>query len=112
MYTTGYVTISSIVYDRTTQTIICTSTGGPATDVSWSKDNMKIGTVSNARDQYEHSQVIVSTANATYENRLTIINKSSKAAGTYACEIENHRGSINESLYIQGTQICTLLALS
>ena len=112
MYTTGYVTISSIVYDRTTQTIICTSTGGPATDVSWSKDNMKIGTVSNARDQYERSQVIVSTANATSENRLTIINKSSKAAGTYTCEIENHRGSINESLYIQGTQICTLLALS
>ena len=95
MYTTGYVTISSIVYDRTTQIIICTSTGGPATDVSWSKDNIiKIDTVSNARDQYEHSQVIVSTANATYENRLTIIDKSSKAAGTYTCEIENQQFSL------------------
>ena len=101
MYTTGYVAIASIMYDKTTQTIVCTSTGGPATDVSWSKDNVKISTA-NARDQYEFSQVITSTTNAIYENRLIVIDKSSKTAGTYTCEVENHRGSRNESLYIQG----------
>ena len=51
---------------------------------------------------YEHSQIIVNTTSATYENRLRIVNKSSEVAGTYTCEITNPRGSTNKSLYIQG----------
>ena len=79
----------------------CTSTGGPATDVTWFKDNEKIITVSNG-GIFEHSQIITNTSSATYENRLRIVNKSSKAAGTYTCQVTNPRGSTNESLYIQG----------
>jgi hypothetical protein len=52
---------------------------------------------------YEHSQIITNTTSATYENRLRIIEKSSEAAGTYTCEVTNPRGSMNRSLYIQGT---------
>jgi hypothetical protein len=54
-------------------------------------------------DLYEHSQIITNTTSATYENRLRIVDKSSKAAGTYTCEVTNPSGSINESLYIQGS---------
>ena len=97
---TGNVTNVSVQYDRTSQTITCTSTGGPATDVTWSKDNVNIGL--SMRDLYEHSQIIINTTSATYENRLRILDKSSEAAGTYTCEVTNPRGSINESLYIQG----------
>ena len=90
-------------YDRTSQTITCTTSGGPATDVIWFKDNniIKIS-MTSIEDLYECSQIIINTINATYENRLRIVDKSSKVTGTYTCEVTNPRGSRNESLYIQG----------
>ena len=90
----------SVQYDRTSQTITCTSTGGPATDVTWSKDNITIRLTMGGL--YEHSQIIINTTSATYENRLRIVDKSSEAAGNYTCSITNPRGSMNENLYIQG----------
>ena len=92
----------SVQYDRASQTIICTSTGGPATHVTWYKDDAPINMVSNEGGIYEHSQIITDTVSATYENRLRIVDKSSKAAGTYTCEVRNPTGSRNESLCIQG----------
>ena len=97
---TGHVTNISVQYDRTSQTITCTSTGGPATDVTWSKDNVNIRLT--MEDLYEHSQIIINTTSATYENRLRIVDKSSEAAGNYTCEVTNPRGSVNGNLYIQG----------
>ena len=85
-------------YDRASQTITCTTSGGPATDVTWFKDNEKITMTSSE----VCSQVITNTSSATYENRLRIVDKSSKVAGTYTCKVTNPRGSTNESLYIQG----------
>ena len=96
----GTVTNVSVQYDSTSQIITCTSTGGPATDVTWSKDNVNIRLTMGGL--YEHSQIIINTTNATYENRLTIVDKSLEAAGTYTCSVTNPRGSMNESLYIQG----------
>ena len=97
---TGNVTNVSVQYDRTSQTITCTSTGGPATDVTWSKDNVNIRLTMGGL--YEHSQIIINTTSATYENRLRIVDKSSEAAGNYTCQVINSRGSVNSSLYIQG----------
>ena len=88
-------------YDRANQTITCTTSGGPATDVTWFKDNERISIVSD-EGLYEYSQIIINTINATYENRLRIVDKSSKAAGTYTCKVTNPRGSTNETLCIQG----------
>jgi hypothetical protein len=99
----GHATNVSVQYDRTSQTITCTSTGGPATDVTWSKDNANISwsTVSN-EGLYEYSQIIINATSATYENRLRIVDKSSEAAGNYTCKVTNSRGSMNGNLYIQG----------
>ena len=91
----------SIKYNRTTQTIICTSTGGPATGVIWYKDDAQI-MISNEGGIYNYSQIITNMIDATYENKLRIADKSSKANGTYKCEVTNPRGSMNESLYVQG----------
>ena len=91
-----------VQYNRTSQTIICTSTGGPATHVSWYKDDAQINMASNEGGIYEHSQIITDTVSATYKNRLRIVDKSSETAGTYTCEVRNPRGSRNESLCIQG----------
>ena len=77
------MTIVSVQYDRTSQTITCTSTDGPATDVTWSKDNVNIRLTMGESDLYEHSQIILNTTSATYENRLRIVDKSSEAAGNY-----------------------------
>ena len=97
---TGHVTNISVQYDRTSQTITCTSTGGPATDVIWLKNNINITLTMGGL--YEHSQIIINKTTAIYENRLRIVDKSSEAAGTYTCSIINSRGGMNESLYIQG----------
>jgi hypothetical protein len=53
---------------------------------------------------YEYSQIIINTTSATSENRLRIVDKSSKAAGTYTCKVSNPRGSMNGSVYIQGKE--------
>ena len=35
----GHIINMSVKYDKITQMITCTSTGGPASEVSWFKDN-------------------------------------------------------------------------
>ena len=99
---TGCITKIAVKYDKRSQTITCTSSGGPVMDVTWSKDS--ILNISTASDDgsYEHSQIITNTVSATYENRLRIVDKSSEAAGTYTCEVRNSRGSMNVTLNIQG----------
>ena len=57
MNSIGNVTNVSVQYDKTSQTITCTSTGGPATDVTWSKDNVNIRLTMGGL--YEHSQIII-----------------------------------------------------
>ena len=78
---------------------MCRSSGGPATDVNWLKDCVM---VSSDGQLYEQSQIVINTTSATYENRLTLINKSSRAAGVYTCQVTNLRGSWNESLSVEG----------
>jgi hypothetical protein len=103
IFDTGNITNIFIKYDRMHQTITCTSTGGPATDVAWYKDNAQIVIPNEGgTDTYKYSQIIINTTSGTYENRLRIVDKSSKAAGTYTCKVTNPRGSVNGSLYIQG----------
>ena len=73
--------------------------GGPATDVRWTKNNF---TVVADGELYEHSQVVINTTSGTYENRLRIVNKSSKVAGTYTCQVGNVRGSVSKSFHLEG----------
>ena len=78
---------------------MCRSSGGPATDVNWLKDGVM---VSSDGQLYEQSQIVINITSATYENRLTLIDKSSRAAGVYTCQVTNLRGSWNESLSVEG----------
>ena len=98
----------SVQYDRASQTITCTSTGGPAAHVAWYKDDAQINMVSNEGGIYEHSQIITDTVSSTYENRLRIVDKSSEAAGNYTCEVRNPRGGMHGSVYIQGNHKTTV----
>ena len=98
----GNINITSLEYNGTSQMIVCRSSGGPATDVRWLKDGV---IVSSDGELYDHSQIVINTTSATYENRLTLIEKSSRAAGVYTCQVSNLRGSWNESLAIEGIYI-------
>ena len=69
----------SVQYDRTSQIITCTPTGGPATDVTWSKDNVNIRLTMG--DFYEYSQIIINATSATYENRLKLLISHQKQLG-------------------------------
>ena len=88
-----------MTYESSTQTLICTSTGGPATSVTWRRDNTPLvvdGTT------YEHSQIITDTDTATYQNRLRIVDKSATLSGTYTCSVGNSRGSTSVPVEIAG----------
>ena len=71
------------------------------TDVTWSKDNSTIPLFNNV-PYYSHSQIVIDKVSATYENRLTIIDKSSVAAGTYRCTLSNSGGRMSVKLYVEG----------
>ena len=91
--------IISLNYDSTTNTLVCTSTGGPVTTVMWFKDSDS--TINN--DQYyEQSMAIINTVTATYESRLRILNKSSESTGNYTCMVSNSRGSSTQSKDLEG----------
>ncbi len=81
----GSLTISDICYDTTSQTIICTSTGGPATSVTWTRDNTPLNVDGTT---YQHSQIVTDTVTSTYENRLT-----GGDTGIYVCIVSNARGN-------------------
>ena len=99
VFLVGTMMITSLDYDSGTHTLVCTSTGGPATTVVWSKDN---SSRINDDQYYEHSVVIVNRTSATYESRLRILNKSSRATGNYTCTVSNSGGSSEGSIYLQG----------
>lgn len=77
-------------YDTLSQTFTCTSTGGPATTVSWTKD----GSPLNADGiVFSTSQLLTDVDSATYENRLSILSKMEDLSGTYSCTVRNDRSS-------------------
>jgi hypothetical protein len=85
------------VYDSSSQTLICTSTGGPATSVTWSRDNTPLvvdGTT------YQQSQVITNVRTSTYQNRLRIVSKLASLSGTYTCSVGNSKRTIVASVEI------------
>ena len=93
--------ISSLRYDRLSQTMICTSTGGPATTVTWSRDGDPIR-ADQLATSYQEVQLVTSTKTATYENHLRLVSKSSSLSGNYTCSVGNSEGESNASIEISG----------
>ena len=82
------------------RSLICISTGGPATTVVWRRDGQLLTIDENT---YQQSQRIVSTQNATYETTLYIPNDSIEDYNaTYKCLVFNSRGSDSSSITLEG----------
>ena len=76
-------------------TLTCTSTGGPATTVTWTRDSE---TVSGGMT------VLDDPVNATYTHTLTV---AGRLGGQYQCTVSNNKPSEDSSsLTVQGKREC------
>ena len=90
---TGQVTIpGEIIFQLNTDpitdppvfTLTCTSTGGPATTVSWRRD----GTMLSDDSNHDIMSQVTDAVTATYTNTLTV---TGRLAGQYECNVSNSR---------------------
>ena len=81
---------ASLRYDNQSRTLTCTSTGGPATTVTWRKN----GAVVTLNTTYQQTMRVVDPVTGTYQTVLTIGPSvgQSDIGGTYYCTVENARG--------------------
>ena len=80
-------------------TLTCTSTGGPATTVTWTRD----GATVSYDDDHVLTQTVVGRAAITYSNVLTV---TGREPGSYQCTVVNVRGSgSSQSLMVQGEHV-------
>ena len=63
----GSPTATMLTYNDTTRSLTCTSTGGPATTVTWRKN----GTVITINATYQQTQVVTNSSTGTYETVLS-----------------------------------------
>ena len=81
-----YFTLDSEVNEDPPEfTLTCQSKGGPATEVVWMRNGVRVEEDSN----HTTSQIIVDTSgNTVYNNTLRV---RGRVTVTYACRVENNR---------------------
>ena len=85
----GAPTVTTLIYDETTRSFACTSTGVPATTVTWRKN----GAVITINATYQQTQVVTNSSTGTYETVLTIAQSVTDVSGRYSCTVRNSRGT-------------------
>ena len=98
LFVTGSPSITSLLFDRNSTTLTCTSTGGPPTTVSWRKNGVAVDL-----SIYEQSQRLVDAESATYQSVL-FNDIVTNFVGTFTCEISNVRVTVpvQETLELNG----------
>ena len=73
-------------------TLTCNSTGGPATNVTWTVDGSPVS------DDGDHSfsQVVVNRERGKYSNTLTV---TGMKPGNYQCTVSNARGNDTSPIF-------------
>ena len=96
----GSPSITSFTINIDTNSLVCISSGGPATKVIWMKNNQQLIVDGTA---YQQTQTIVDSVNAIIENVLISVNRTN-LVGTFSftCIVENARGKANKSLSTNG----------
>ena len=81
-------------------TLICNSTGGPASNVTWMRNQTYL---ESDGTMYQQSQTIINTQSAEYSTMLTLpATNIEDFDATYQCIVKNSRGSGNASLKLEG----------
>ena len=86
------------MYNETTNTLTCVSTGSPATTVSWEKDGVPLSIDGST---YQLTQTVTDRTTSTYSNVLTV-SETVPIAGSYICSISNEIGSTSSSVIVEG----------
>ena len=94
----GSPNVTSLTFDGQSRTLTCTSTGGPATNVTWRRD----GVVITLNATHQQSKRLVDSVNGTYQTVLTIDPSVDQIVGTYSCTVENVRGESLETVVVPG----------
>ena len=96
----GSPIVTSLSYNDQSRTLTCTSTGGPATNVTWRRD----GVVITLNATHQQTKRVVDPVNGTYQTVLTIDPSvgQSDIVGTYNCTVANDRGESSETVVVPG----------
>ena len=76
------------MFHNESRTLTCTSTGGPATHVTWKK----AGRVITLNTAYSQAQRITNLINGTYQTVLSTAPAVTDINDAYSCMVENTRG--------------------
>ena len=96
----GAVVAGLLVYDSTTTSLICQSTGGPATSVRWIREEVELVT---SGEEFEAVQIIMDTALSLFLNILSLRHANERDnLGAYSCVVENSRGSSTADVQVVG----------
>ena len=84
--------MSELISTTPTFTLTCTSTGGPATTVTWTSNNSAV-----TEDSAHHitSQVLTNATTATYIHTLTV---TGRLVGEYECNVSNNKPSSSSGM--------------
>ena len=94
----GSPSITSVLFDRNSTTLTCTSTGGPPTVVTWRKNGAVVNTSNSV---YEQSQRLVDAEDSNYESIL-FNSDVADFVGSFTCEISNVRGTAQLTVELNG----------
>jgi hypothetical protein len=86
-------------------TLNCTSSGSPATTVSWRKD----GVLLTEGNTYHMTQLLHSGTSSTYFNLLEVNAGPYAVVGNYSCEVSNRLGSVTRNAVFGGNCSSTYL---
>ena len=103
----GSPDVTGLTFDNQSRTLTCTSTGGPATTVTWRRD----GDLITLNATHQQTKRLVHTVNGTYQTVLTINSSvdQSDIVGTYNCTVRNDRGESSETVVVPG-ETCSIVA--
>ena len=96
----GSPNVTSLTYNDQSRTLTCTSTGGPATNVTWRRD----GVVITPNATHQQTKSVVDPVDGTYQTVLSINSSVSQSniVGTYTCTVANARGESSETVVVPG----------
>ena len=97
---TGSPSVTSLTFNGQSNTLTCTSNGGPATTVTWKRD----GAVITLNATHQQTKTVVDLVTGTYQTVLTIDPSVGQSAivGTYNCTVENVRGGSSMTRKVTG----------
>ena len=78
--------IESLIYNHTSFTLTCTTTGRPVHTITWFKDGATLD------KEFSQAQIITSTITATYQHTLTS-GDIANFNGSFTCMVEDAEGN-------------------